>query len=197
MLLRADQSGRWSRDDPGVLLLCAGAASVLGASFAVALSSSPLGLGSLLLGLLWGGSCGLAAFVVAAAVASAALWLLADRLLRSPTPPHRTPQAAEWAYALDVHCNASVPVLAAGAALLLCLPLLASGWLGAAASNTVLAVAASSYFAVAADGLRTLPFVDRAAGAVMSAGAGIAVLMLLATLAGVNVPLDLLSALAV
>jgi len=180
-----------------VLLLCAAAASVLGASFSAALSTAPLGFGSLPLSLLWGAFAGMLAFVAMAGLASTVLWLLAERLLRSPAPPHRTVQAAEWAYALDVHCNASVPVLAAGAGMLLLLPLLASGWLGAALSNAAATVAASSYLAVAADGLRTLPFVDRAAGAVLSAAAAVALIALLATLAGVNLPLELLASLAV
>jgi hypothetical protein len=102
-------------------------------------------------------------FIVLGLVVSAISTLIADRYLRTKSSTHQVPQAIEWLYAFDVHCNAFFPLfLLTYVVQYFLLPVVYSDSLVACiVANTLHTAAVTYYCYVVSLGYNTLPFLER------------------------------------
>ncbi|KAA0146341.1 hypothetical protein FNF29_08114 [Cafeteria roenbergensis] len=191
--LHREHSGAWAREDPAMAFLCMCAASVVGASYSVALSPASLSLGGVLASLAWGGLLGVLWFVASGVACASAVWWALEHLGRD-----RPAGGVEWAFCFDLHCKGCVPLLLVAAAHLLLLPVMAAGWAGGAASNCFFALAVLLYWGAVDVGARALPQLEgRGPTSLLLPGAVALVAAVVASLAGADLMLEAASAFAV
>lgn len=184
----AEHSGSWPREDPAAAVLCILACCGLGAAWSVAVSPSPLSAASFATSIFWGAFVGKLSFLLVGVCTTSGVWWAVDKLLRIAPPPHATIEPAEWAYLFDVHCNASIAAVCGLSAHLVVLPVIAGGGVaGAVASNLLLGATVCAYWLVVMRGALALPFVGRGARALLYPAASAVLVLLVASLGGVDV----------
>ncbi|KAI8372119.1 UNC-50 [Blakeslea trispora] len=144
---------QWARDDPAFLLLliCFTILSALAWGWTYRLDI--WGIVRLMMFMI-GTNCLIGALV------STMTWSIANHILTQPIHNYAITQKVEWAYAFDVHCNASVPVLLIlNIIQLLFLPLLNQNyWASVLIGNLMYSIAFIWYLFGTFLGFSALPF---------------------------------------
>lgn len=153
---RKQTKGHWARDDPGFLVLQITLLALSSIAHCIAFRSDSIiyntitfGLHSILVNYLAAGAC-------LATIGR----MVSNQYLSTTQSAAHVKQSVEWMYAMDIHCNAFVPLFALlyGVQFFLLPLVLQNTFLAFIMSNTLYALAFGYYFYVTHLGYRALPF---------------------------------------